>query len=185
MVYDARDNIITGIVPFNLHYYDEPTIKDSYSIRIDLSRMNNRQELPLVYNPDGRIIRTAHRKHKEKGEFHINGDNTLCLMLPERFSSFYPNGFTIQEFMRHLCNHLYWVSYMELYDKEPWPAEKHGYAAIYDFFRNEKNIDIIVGDKHLIEEIRFFYKKKFGKGIAKYKLKRLIKRVPSFLEKIF
>lgn len=170
--YDAKRQEVFGIISFSLRYEGCSKIVDSYQIRIDFSKMTNRKSLPHVYNTDKRLFNAARRKKKPLGDFHVNPDDSLCLIAPFKIGMFYPSGFDIKKFMDHLCNHLYWVSYYERYDKEPWISEKHGGDAFMEFLMNPSNYPIT--DKDIILYIRQLYKKVFGKGIAVAKLRRLL-----------
>jgi len=160
--YNIDANEIVGTVKFKRNYKDCQTISDSYKVRIDLSKMKDRQCLPNVYNTDNRILSAAKRKGIDFKDFHINEyDDSLCLMLPVKFKQYYPSGFNIPDFMKHLCNHLYWVSHYERYEKEPWESEKHGEEALFEMAK----------DPTQIYYIRKLYKKRYRKSISILELK--------------
>lgn len=131
--YNKKRGIISGEVNFYLRYKNCPSIKDSYNIKIDLSQMHDRSDFPKVYNTDNRISKIAERKQKSKADLHLYMDNSLCMILTQKIKISYPFGFRINDFMRHLKEHLYWISYYERYDKEAWLPEKHGQAAVIDY----------------------------------------------------
>lgn len=168
--YNPSKSVINGVLPFILKYKDCPVISDSYNILIDLSRMNGRKDFPLVYNTDNRILNVARRKKKSPADFHMNPDNSLCLIASFKIPFVYPDGVDIISFMEHLCNHLYWVSFYERYNTEPWVAEKHGPDALWEYLLNERNYPIT--EVGLINTLRFMYKIAYQKGIAISKLKR-------------
>lgn len=181
--YDSSNHKLYGKVSFSLRYEDLPVIKGSYNIEVDFSLMKDRSDFPCVYNTDHRIIDAAKRKRKPLADFHIDGNGKLCMILPCKIPQFYTNGFNIQEFMTHLCNHLYWVSHYDLYDKEPWPGEKHGTEAFLEYITDYNNISLIVKDNKQLEILRSVYKKKYGKGIALNKLKnRLLNEKLFFID---
>ena len=169
--YDSSNHKLFGKVSFSLRYEDLPVIKGAYNVEVDFSLMKDRSDFPCVYNTDHRIIDAAKRKRKPLADFHIDSDGKLCMILPCKMPQFYTNGFNIQEFMTHLCNHLYWVSHYDLYDKEPWPGEKHGNEALIEYVKDYRNINLIVNDKKQLELFRVLFNKKYGKGIALNKLK--------------
>lgn len=184
LTYDQISNSISGRIGIDMHYLDNPVIKDSYNVRIDMASMTTRNELPDVYNTDNRIINVAKKKGKPIADFHIDGNGKLCMMFPLKFSKFYPNGFEIAPFMTHLSSHLYWVSYYELYNKEPWRGEFHGNVAMLDYFSDPSNYDLILKNKQQLEMVRSYYKRMKGKGIALSKLRNLLKE-PSFVKELF
>lgn len=184
LTYDQISNSISGRIDIDMHYLNNPVIKDSYYVRIDMASMTTRNELPDVYNTDNRIINAAKKKGKPIADFHMDVNGKLCMMFPFKFSKFYPNGFEIVPFMTHLSSHLYWVSYYELYNKEPWRGEFHGNVAMLDYFSDPSNYDLILENKQQLEMVRNYYKRMKGKGIALSKLRNLL-REPSFVKELF
>ncbi len=184
LTYDQTSNSIFGRMDINVHYLDLPVIKDSYSVRIDLSTMKSRNELPDVYNTDHRILNAAKKKGKPTADFHIDNKGKLCMIYPLKFAKFYPSGFKIEPFMAHLSSHLYWVSHYELYDKEPWRGELHGGAALLDYISDSDNYDTILNDKKQLEMVRTYYKCVKGKGIALSKLRNQLSN-PQFTKDLF
>lgn len=182
LFYDAESGIIQGTISFRMHYQSKENISDSYFIKIDMSNMESRSDLPIVYNPDNRILKIAKRKKKFFGDLHLNSDNSLCLIFPPKVSQYYPNGFSISTFITHLCSHLYWVSYYERYNEEPWPGEKHGFDALLDYII--ENPKLVKEDKNLLQIVRCVYKKKNSKGIALCKLRNKIDE-ENFLKELF
>lgn len=163
MVYDEERSVIIGLFSIN-HSYKDVTIKDSFNIEIRLSVMKNREEYPDVYNTDGRIKKIAKRKNLKNEDLHVYADNRLCLGLPIRFYEYYPNGFNLQQLFIHLSEHLYWVAYYERYNTAPWPAELHGEDALVEYYFEVKDVD----------EIRSVYRKRFGIGISKQKIRNYL-----------
>lgn len=172
MVYNEERSVISGLFSIN-HCYNGITIKDSFEIEVRLYEMINRKEYPVVYNPNGRICKIAKRKNMKYEDLHIYKNNSLCLGLPARFYEYYPNGFELQVFFKHLSEHLYWVSYYERYNVAPWTAELHGNDAFIEYLC--ENLDETLRNADKFEELRKYYKNKFGYGIAKSKLIRLLK----------
>ena len=172
MVYNEKRSVITGLFFIN-HSYNGIIIKDCFNIEVRLYEMRSREEYPKVYNTDGRIQKIAKRKNIKIEDLHVYEDNSLCLGLPARFREYYPEGFTLQSFFKHLSEHLYWVAYYERYNKAPWPAELHGDDAMIELLCED--IDDTLRNKVKFEVLRKLYKKKFGHGIAKSKLARRLK----------
>lgn len=179
MIYNEERSVISGLFSIN-HNYKGVNIKDCFKIEVRLYAMRNREEYPKVYNTDGRIRKIAKRKNMKILDLHVYSDNSLCLGLPARFYEYYPEGFNLQSFFKHLSEHLYWVAYYERYNKSPWPAELHGDDAMIELLC--ENIDDTLHDKIKFEELRKLYKEKFGHGIAKSKLVRRLKE-KSFISK--
>ncbi len=179
MVYDEVRSVISGLFYIN-HCYKGITIKDRFKIEIRLYAMKDREEYPVVYNPDGRILKIAKRKNMKNEDLHVYTNNSLCLGLPARFYEYYPNGFDLQTSFKHLSEHLYWVAYYERYNKAPWPAELHGDDAVIELLC--ENLNVTLNCKTKLEELRKIYKRKFGRGIAISKLIRRLKE-PLFIEK--
>ena len=184
LTYDQTSNSISGRMDINTHYLDRPIIKDSYSVRIDLSAMKSRNEMPDVYNTDRRIINAAKKKGKPTADFHIDDKGKLCMILPLKFTKFYPDGFKLELFMAHLSSHLYWVSHYDLYNKEPWRGELHGEVALLDYISDSSNYDVILGNKQQLELVRAYYKCIKGKGIALSKLRNQLMN-PQFTNDVF
>lgn len=168
LTYDKEKSIIHGPFFINHRYESKPIIKATFEIEVRLWRMKNRNEYPIVYNPDNKIKKIAQRKQIFHGDLHINVDGTLCLGLPEKFSEYYPHGFQLQSFVSNLSSFFYWVAYYERHNEAPWPAERHGDDARIEYY-------IEIGD---IESIRKMYKSKLGIGIAKSKLRNYLKSEP-------
>lgn len=164
MTYDEKRSAISGLFSINLRY-NGITIKDSFAIKVDLYGMKSRDEYPTVYNTDKRILNIANRKRMKKEDLHIYNDGSLCLGLPERFYEYYPDGFTLDIFFRHLAEHLYWVAYYERYNKAPWNAELHGDDALVEYYIEKKDID----------NLRRLHRAKFGIGISRHKLQNYLK----------
>lgn len=122
--YDSEYNRLIGEFRFSLQFRSLEPITDSYVVAI---HFNSYENLPIVYELGGKIARTALIQGRTKPDMHIYGDNHLCLIRWDKLKEWYCNKFKIKTFMRHLESHLYWVSYVDRYGKEPWPAEKHGW----------------------------------------------------------
>lgn len=166
--YDTTTGFIRGPLYFKLKY-NEVVIADHFEILIDLASIDTRAGLPKVFNTDNRIKNSARRKNKSTADFHINGDGSLCLIFERKIDAFYPNGFELDRFIEHLSNHLYWISYYERFEREPWHGEEHGEKASV-----EMCIDMAF-EQDNIDAIRIIHKSVLKRGIAKSKLKRLLR----------
>ena len=60
-------------------------------------------------------------------DLHCYKDGRLCLIRPDKVHEFYPSGFSLMAFMKHLQQYFYWVTFRYRYGYEPWPGEKHGW----------------------------------------------------------
>lgn len=163
--YDRERSVIYG--PFSIYhcYKNKPSIKATFEIEVRLWLMKSRNEYPIVYNTDNKILKIAQRKCLLRDDLHIIYDDSLCLGLPEKFSEYFPRGFYIEDLFPILSSFFYWVAYYERYDEAPWVAERHGSDARIEYY-------IEKGD---IETIRRIYKIKLGFGIAKSKLRNYLK----------
>lgn len=163
MTYNEKRPVISGLFSINMRY-NGITIKDSFAIKVNLYDMNSRDEYPTVYNTDKRILNIANRKRMKKEDLHIYSDSRLCLGLPERFYEYYPDGFALDLFFRHLAEHLYWVAYYERYNKAPWDAELHGDNALIEYYIEKKDID----------NLRRLHRFRLGMGISRHKLRNYL-----------
>ncbi|MDR1231997.1 MAG: hypothetical protein LBK61_11440 [Spirochaetaceae bacterium] len=134
--YDGRSNIISGSISFDLRLEDNNnriTIKDTYQIEIDLNNVS-RERIPVIKETSGRILGIAQRKGLAPADLHIGDDGAMCIINPIKIRERYPNGFDLAELIKHIQEHLYWVSYFEKYDKEPWEAYGHGEKGILEAY---------------------------------------------------
>mgnify|MGYP000000910633 FL=1 len=118
-------NVFYGTFSFSAKYKDQETINDHYHLEI---RCNEHSDTPLpaIYETSGRISRMSRILGIDTADLHVNYDNTLCIVRPDKFRLWYPKGFDIKIFEQNLTTHLYWLSYRERFGKEPWPGEEHG-----------------------------------------------------------
>lgn len=124
LIYIPSARMIVG--RFNIHaqYKDLATITDDFDILIKLHEGN---VFPSVYETGGKIKKMGKILNLPMSELHVNSNNTLCLIRPDKIKLHYPKGVNIKDFMKHLESHLYWVSHFYQYGKAPWEAEKHGW----------------------------------------------------------
>ncbi len=124
LTYMPSARMIAGKLCFTAKYCDLAEITDEFDVLIKLHYGNT---FPTVYETGGKIKRMAKLLNLPMSELHVNYDNTLCLIRPDKMKHHYPQGLNIRDFIRHLETHLYWVSYFYQYGKAPWTAEKHGW----------------------------------------------------------
>ena len=124
LTYLPSARMIVGNFLVNAKYRELATISDDYDVLIQL---NYGDEFPTVYEISGKIKRMTRILNLPQSELHVNYDNTLCLIRPDKLKYHYSKGINIKDFMMHLESHLYWVSYFYQYGKAPWIAEKHGW----------------------------------------------------------
>lgn len=132
LMYNESKNTISGVLAFNCTYNKIP-IKEKYNIEFCLISKDE-SILPEVRETKGKIIKIAKRKKVEPTELHLNNtEGELCLIIPPKEKNRYPNGFDLKKFMRHIEEHLYWVSYYDRYDKPPWKGQAHGIKGYIEY----------------------------------------------------
>lgn len=110
---------------FRAQYKEGPIISDHYSIAIYCDYPSY-SPMPAVREINGRIKRMALVLGISTADLHLNYDETLCLIRPDKFKLWYPNGFDIKLFEQNLVSHFYWLCYRERFGDEPWKGEEHG-----------------------------------------------------------
>ena len=130
MCYINSHHAFAGTFSFSAQYRDLELISDHYKLAILCNEFPN-SPLPAVCETEGRIVQMIKLLGIDMADLHVNGDGSLCIIRPDKFQLWYPNGFDIKIFERNIATHLYWLSYRERYGKEPWPGEEHG--GIYSF----------------------------------------------------
>ncbi len=108
----------------------------------------------------------AKKKNIFFGDVHLNNeDGELCMIHPLQIKDRYPKGFDLEEFLHHLEEHLYWVSYFDKYNKKPWDDLRHGELGYVDLYSINKkylpDIQKSLDPKHKVS------RKKFEKIIIK------------------
>jgi hypothetical protein len=132
--HDSEKNVINGILPFDLKFGENgEQIIDEYQIEIDLNNVSS-FGVPIVKETNNRILNIARQKNISPADVHVNYDGTMCIIIPPKEKEKYPNGFDLKELLMHLQEHLYWVSYLEKYDKTPWQAYGHGEEGYLDLY---------------------------------------------------
>jgi len=137
LIYDAWRNCIAGILKFDVQYKNLEPIADEYHIEINLNRIEN--GVPVVREIGNRILDVASRKGIPPEDMHLNSaSGEMCIIIPPKAKEKYPNGFDLKILLLHLEEHLYWVSYYEKYDKEPWAAYGHGNKGYLELYLENK-----------------------------------------------
>ena len=124
LTYIPSARMIAGRFKIHAQFNDMAPIIDDYEI---LVKFNWGNDFPTVYETGGKIKKMAKMLNLPLSELHVNSDETLCLIRPDKIRLHYPRGLNIKDFIKHLESHLYWVSYFFQYGKAPWKAEKHGW----------------------------------------------------------
>ena len=142
--YDVEKNIIVGDFVFDAQYKDEDNnvlleaVADRYQIEINLNKVT--YGVPIVREIGDRILNIAKHKNINYAELHLNNSNgEMCTIIPPKAKEKFPNGFDLKRFLEHLEEHLYWVSYVEKYNKEPWKAHGHGDMGYLELFLEDKS----------------------------------------------
>ena len=149
--YIESENSIAGTLTFDL-IYDGIRIKESFDIKISLNSRGDGSILPKVRETNKRILKIAKRKKIPKEDLHLNNDEgELCLIIPLKEKERYPNGFEIKEFIKHIEEHLYWVSFFEKYEKQPWKDQAHGLDGYVELYYEDNSYRPEV--KKMIERI--------------------------------
>lgn len=125
LFYFADSGHIVGDFEF-VATYKNIALKDRYSIDIALFQRNF--VLPKIYITDKRIHKAALKLGRDLCDMHINKDDSLCLIRPDKVFEHYPLlCVSIEKLMYHITTYFYWQSYLETYGSEPWAGEEHGW----------------------------------------------------------
>lgn len=124
LTYITSARMIAGRFEIHAQYKDMARITENYDLLIQL---HYGDVFPSVYETGGKIKKMAKMLNLPLSELHVNSNDTLCLIRPDRIKLYYPNGLNIKDFFKNLESHLYWISYFYQYGKAPWEAEKHGW----------------------------------------------------------
>jgi len=137
--YDVGKNAIEGILPFNLKFGpDGVVIIDQYVIEIDLNHVSE-FGIPIIKETSNRIVEIAAKKGIPPIDLHLNNMNgSMCIIIPPKAKERYPNGFDLKELLRHIQEHLYWISYFEKYNKAPWKTYGHGDLGYLQLYLEDK-----------------------------------------------
>lgn len=137
--YDEEKNTVEGILPFNL-IFDKVgvNIEDEYKIKIDLNNVCD-LGIPIVREIDGKILNFAKEKEMQYADLHLNNtEGAMCIIIPPKIKERYPNGFDLIELLKHIQEHLYWISYYVKYNKAPWKDQGHGDYGYLELYLENK-----------------------------------------------
>jgi hypothetical protein len=137
LIYDEKEVKICGEISFSLRFPDVDgiLINDSFAIEISLL-VRPGSILPSVRETQGRILKIAERKRMDYKDLHLNNkEGEMCLIIPMKEKERYPNGFDLKIYLENLKKHLYWISYYERYEKEPWKGQGHGEKGIVELYK--------------------------------------------------
>lgn len=163
---DKGENTISGVLALNCSFNNIP-IKGKYNIEFHLE-INGDSILPKVRETGVKILKMAKRKKLSTDDFHLNNmQGELCLIIPAREKQRYPNGFNLKEFLRHIEEHLYWISYFERYEEKPWKDQAHGYDGY---------IELYYEDRSLRPEIKKALETRENRSLSRSELRRIIKK---------
>jgi hypothetical protein len=140
LLYDQELNKISGTISFDVKYkhVSEPAIQDSYEISIDLNSIKG-LGLPKIFETKGRILAIAANKGIPHHDLHLNNtDGEMCLIIEPKIKERYPDGFVLEKYLKHVEEHLYWISYYEKYDKKPWKEQGHGSIGYVELYLEDK-----------------------------------------------
>jgi hypothetical protein len=137
LTYNPRKNLIQGLLSFDLQFEKNGVpIKDKYEIEIDLNKVD--QGLPLVRETGKRIRNLAYKKNMILADLHINSNDEMCMIIPPKIKERYPNGFHLETLIYHIQEHLYYISFIEKYNREPWKGYGHGDEGYLDLYLENK-----------------------------------------------
>lgn len=103
---------------------------EAFALEVQLAPQSPRH-LPTVWEVGGRIPRVRDPHHVNEG-----GDESLCVLLPDAYWFYYPNGLTLAEFLAGpLREHL--AGQAAVLRGRPWPAGEwsHGTEGAIEFYR--------------------------------------------------
>lgn len=163
--FDAGKNTISGVLDLNCSYKDIP-IKAKFNIEFHLE-INGNSILPRVRETGGKILKMAKRKNLSTDDFHLNNTKgELCLIIPAKEKQRYPNGFNLKEYLMHVEEHLYWISYFDRYEEKPWKDQAHGYDGYIELYHE---------DRYLRPEVKKALETRENRSLSRPELKRIIK----------
>jgi hypothetical protein len=169
--YDQNGNKIYGLLSFNLQFgNDGEKIIDQYQIEIDLNNVSQ-LGIPKIRETGNRIISIASQKNILPADLHLNNINgEMCIIIPAKTKEKYPNGFDLKILLEHIEEHLYWVSYFEKHDKEPWKSYGHGDLGYLQLLLEDKSKYSLEFKDHFNCTSRSDFRRKIKKLKKKYKL---------------
>jgi len=169
--FNQEKNTINGVLFIDLTY-DILNIKitDNYQIEIDLNKTCE-QGIPVVREVNGKIIAIANDKKLSVEDLHLNKINgEMCIIIPPKIKERYPNGFDLAEFLKHIEEHFYWISYYAKYNKKAWPDCGHGEIGYLQLFIENKEKYSEDVKKYFGNLPRTMFRQKIKELRKKYKL---------------
>ena len=165
--YDSENNTISGLLDSKLTYGKTGhTLKIKYHIEIKLET-KEKSILPIVRESKNEIVNIAKRKKVSLADVHLSNRNgELCLIIPPKENKKYPSGFNLREYLYHIEEHLYWITYFDRYNKPPWKAQAHGIDGYIELYKEDQEYRPAV--KNTLE-------KHYGKTINRKLMRKLIK----------
>jgi len=163
--FDTGENTISGVLALNCTYKDIP-IKAKYNIEFHLE-INGASILPRVRETKGKIIKMARRKNINPVDFHLNNiEGEMCLIIPAKEKQRYPHGFDLKEFLLHIEEHLYWISYFDRYEKKPWKDQAHDYDGYIELYHENHS---------LRSEVKKALETRENRNLSRAELRRIIR----------
>lgn len=136
---DKSENTISGVLALNCSFNNIP-IKGKYNIEFHLE-INGNSILPKVRETGGKILKMAKRKKLSTDDFHLNNvKGELCLIIPAKEKQRYPNGFDLKEYLKHVEEHFYWISYFDRYEEKPWKDQAHEYDGYIELYHEDHSL---------------------------------------------
>lgn len=169
--YNREKNTIEGVLPFDL-VFDKvgENIKDEYEIKIDLNNVCD-LGIPIVSEVAGKILGFAKEKGIQYADLHLNNtDGAMCIIIPPKIKERYPNGFDLVELLKHIQEHLYWISYFVKHNKAPWKDQAHGDLGYLELYLENKEKYSADVKKHFGNLPRPAFRIKIKELKKKYKL---------------
>lgn len=140
--------IISGEFDFCASYQGV-TLRDSYQISIELKSSSN-SNLPAVIETDGRIKKVAENNNISIYDLHTYNNNQVCLCVKPSEASFFPKGFSFQDFIELLVVPFFYAQkYFEDYKTWPWDTYSHGVLGWLEWYNDQKrptirNIELFI-----------------------------------------
>jgi len=169
--YNKDKNTISGKLKFDLTYSsrNETRIKDEYSIEILLYSPDG-SYLPIVRETGDKIRKIAVRKKIDIKALHLNSANgKMCIIIPPKEQERYPNGFKLQEYLHHLEEHFYWISYFDRYEKKPWKDQNHSENGYLELFKENRH--------KYRQDVKLYFEKKYNATLSGRQFNSFVKKL--------
>jgi len=120
--------------------YKEVTLRDSYQIRIEL-QSSLVSDLPTVIETDGRIKKLAENNNIPINDLHTYDNNQICLCVKPSEATFFPKGFSFQDFIELLVVPFFYAQkYFEEYKIWPWDSYSHGALGWFEWYNDQNEL---------------------------------------------